>query len=57
MVLKMFPTNISVLDYHFFERMLDIGVKVVSGSDSVWMHYTMGEFQYEIDVFSAGKKV
>ncbi len=31
-----------------FQRMLNMGVKMVSGSDSAWMHYKMGGFQYEI---------
>ena len=31
-----------------FQKMLNLGVKMVSGSDSAWMHYPMGGFQYEI---------
>ena len=31
-----------------FQKMLNLGVKMVSGSDSAWMHYPMGGFQYEV---------
>jgi len=31
-----------------FGRMLDLGVRMVSGSDSSWAHYPIGGFQYEI---------
>jgi len=31
-----------------FQRLLDAGVKMVSGSDSAWGWYGTGEFQYEV---------
>lgn len=31
-----------------FERLLELGVRMVSGSDSSWAAYPIGEFQYEV---------
>ena len=31
-----------------FRRLLDFGARMVSGSDSSWGHYPIGEFQYEV---------
>ena len=31
-----------------FRRLLELGARMVSGSDSSWGHYPIGEFQYEV---------
>ena len=31
-----------------FRRLLELGAPMVSGSDSAWGHYPIGEFQYEV---------
>jgi imidazolonepropionase-like amidohydrolase len=31
-----------------FQRLLKLGARMVSGSDSSWGHYPIGEFQYEV---------
>ena len=31
-----------------FRRLFDLGARMVSGSDSAWGHYPIGEFQYEV---------
>jgi imidazolonepropionase-like amidohydrolase len=31
-----------------FQRLLHLGARMVSGSDSSWGHYPIGEFQYEV---------